>query len=350
MSFTTWPLNSIAAAPFLYVNNIISSSSANAIFIAATRGAGTTTSVFNTPTNTDGTYVINDIISAQYLDGTPTNQGASFAQQSVLRLQNSDFVINALTSQGVSSFAPGLFDQFSMVSTIILSMIAYGNTDQLSTDGSDLITQWPHQIYSNMLTINDAMTYIIRQLGEAVNNVGNYANTSEWRWMYPQRSRCITPTTLNIVGIIAPTVNPANNIAYPSGAFRWDLLRYDFYNSNIYNTALERNTLLNTGLIIDNSVFTLIYDNVAAPGCVLLMMKISINYNDGTGSVNDAGLNTSRRILNVQYTNSTDNTYPTVFRVGFEWIFDFIDTMSLCTPVESPGNKALLYGGDLITS
>ncbi len=363
MSFTSWPLgfnSGNVQPPFKYVNNIISSSSANSNFIAATKGTASTTSIFNVPVNSTisnsiGNYIINDIIAAEYENGTATNQGSSFASQSVSQLQNNNFAFDALTTQGYNSFIPGLFDQFGLVSTIILSMLAYGNTDQLDIIGHDLATQWPHDVYSNMLTINDAMTYIVRQLGTAVDNLNNFANISEWRWMYPQRSRCITPTTLNIVSIIAPTVTPANNIAYPSGKFRWDILRYDFFETNIFDTSLERNTLnissiANGGdLLIDNKVFTLIYDNVAAPGCILLRMKIPIIYNDGTGSTDGNGNNTSIRTLNESYIN-TNGTFPTVFRVGFEWIDNFIDTMVLCNPVEAPSSKVLLYGGNLVTS
>jgi hypothetical protein len=364
MSFTSWPLGFTSTtipstSPFKYVNNIINSSSANSAFILATQGRATTTSIFNVPIGgtgnnlpPTGSYVVNDIISATYLNDTPTNQGSSFAEQSVIRLQNNQFALDALTTQGYSSFVSGLFNQFGLVSTIITSMIAYGNTDQLDIIGRDLVTQWPHQVYSNMLTINDAMTYIVRQLGTAADNSVNFANISEWRWMYPQRSRCVTPTTLNITSIITSTVTPANNIAYPTGLFRWDILRYDFFAENIYATANTRNTLLiNSGdLLIDNDMFTLIYDNVAAPGCILLQLKLDLNYNDGTGSIDNKGVNTSRRVLNATYTGSNGTIFSTVFRVGFEWINDFIDTMSLCTPVVSPLTKALLYGGDLITS
>ena len=350
MSNTAWPLN-FNLKNFKYTNILITSSSVNSTFISATRGGAATSSIFNVPvSSTNGTgvnnYLITDIISATYLNGVSTNQGTSYSQKNVLLLQNNTFASSALTSASYKSFIPGLFDQFGLVSNIITAMIAYGNTDNLSLSDTDLITQWPHQINSNMLTISDAMTYSVRQLGTAADTSSNFANIAEWRWLYPQRSRCVTPTTLNITSIIGPTINPANNIAYPSGTFRWDILRYDFFNSAIYETRNERNSFASViETSGENNVFTLIYDNVAAPGCILLSMKIPINYNDGTGSINKEGQNTSIRVLSESYIKN-NITYPTVFRVGFEWIENFIETMALCTPLNS-NEKVLLFGGDL---
>jgi len=358
MSFISWPLGISAGnipfnSLFKYVNNIVSSSSANSTFINATKGATSASATFNVPTNNG--FIINDIISAQYPSGNPTNQGSSYAARNVMNLQDNDFSFAALTNQGYNSLVSGLFNQFGLVSNIITAMLAYGNTDLLSASDTDLITQWPHNIYSNMLTINDAMTYSVRLLGTAADTLVNYANISEWRWIYPNRSRCRTATTLNITAMLAQTMNITNTIAYPVGLFRWDILRFDFFNPNILATSDERNTLLvsstiNGGdLLIDNAVFTLIYDNVAAPGCILLKLKIPINYDDGTGSINEAGQNTSRRVINPTYVvNSVE--FPTVFRVGLEWIQNFIPAMAICNPVESPTIKVLLYGGNLITS
>jgi hypothetical protein len=351
MSNTTWPLN-LNLSNFKYVNILVTSTSANSVFISATRGGASTTSIFNVPTSTtNGTgvnnYLVTNIIAATYLNGVSTNQGTAYSQKNVLLLQNNTFALEALNNASYKSFVPGLFNQFGLVSNIIVAMIAYGNTDNLSLNDNDLVTQWPHQINSNMLTISDAMTYSVRQLGTAADTSSNFANIAEWRWLYPQRSRCVTPTTLNIISIIGPTITPANNIAYPSGTFRWDILRYDFFNSGIYETRNERNTIANVNNedLFENDVFNLIYDNVAAPGCILLSMKIPINYNDGTGSVNKENQNTSIRVLNQSY-DKNNITYPTVFRVGFEWINDFINAMSLCTPLNS-NQKVLLFGGNL---
>ncbi len=349
-SYTSWPLgilpsNTPENSPFKYVNNIITSSSANGVFINATKASTNAALLFNVP-SIGGIFITNNIISTQYPDGTSTNQGASYASQNVMNLQSNDFALEALITQGYNSLVRGLFTQFGLVSNIITSMLAYGNTDLLSTSDTDIITQWPHDIYSNMLTINDAMTYSVRSLGIYSDDAINYANISEWRWIYPNRSRCQPPTTLNLTSMILPSMNITNTIAYPTGLFRWDILRFDFFNPAILLTSLDRNSLLDSNLLIENNVFTVVYDNVAAPGCILLFLKIAINYNDGTGSVDNNGVNTSRRVLNPTYTIN-DIEYPTVFRVGMEWLENFISIMTICSPVESPSSKILFYGGDL---
>jgi hypothetical protein len=316
----SWPISTASLPDFKYVSAIILSSGIDTKYISATKGKVASDTIF-TPSTASAAFF---------------QPGESFIKQSVLNLQTDSFALAALNNAEYSAFVPGLLSQFGIVSTIITSLLAYGNTDNLDTKGFDLVTQWPHDSPGTMLTLNDAMTYSMRLLGTDVTTT----TISEWRWIYPNRSRCVNPTAAGLFAMISVDTTISNTAALPSGNYRWDMLRYEFFGlspNEITNSLL---TISGNGDLLENNVFTLIYDPFVAPGCILLQLKDGLNYDDGTGSIDPAGANTSRRLLPA----------GSIFRVGLEWIENFISQLAICRAVSNLAVPALLLGGDLVVT
>ena len=291
---TTWPLNEKTPRDiFALTKYIITSSTIGVEYFNSINGlVRSIASVSDNPL---------DIISDR------KNYG--FAAQSVISLQEDDFARRALTRANYTRLINGYFDPRGFVSNIVLTMMTYGNTNNLSEFESDIITLWPRNTEaSTMLTINDCMTYVIRRTTS--NNNISPENIAEWRWMYPNRSRCVEPTADQLINIINIVNVSSVNAIYPNNAFKWDIFRYDTFNINVVKSVRSRNTLLSSNLPLSNDTVDIVYDNIAVPGCILLFLKRDVIIN--------------QREISSTYTID-GIVYPTVIRIGFEWISEFID-------------------------
>lgn len=292
---TTWPLNKKQSLDiFALTKYIITSSTIGVEYFNSINGLVRSFLSVNDTTL--------DIISDR--------QNYGFAAQSVISLQEDSFARSALTNANYTRLINGYFDPRGLVSNIVLTMMTYGNTDNLSEFESDIITLWPRNTEtSTMLTINDCMTYTVRQTTS--NNDISPENIAEWRWMYPNRSRCVEPTIDQLINIMnIENVFSVNSI-YPNNAFKWDIFRYDTFNINVLNSVRSRNALLLSNLALSNSTVDIVYDNIAVPGCILLFLKRNVIIN--------------QREISSTYTLD-GIVYPTVIRIGFEWISEFIDS------------------------
>lgn len=296
--------------------------------------------------------VITGIIDNTNLDLSTTVLPTSMALQGLIALQNNTIAEAALLPDDYFNINVNMFNQFAVPSTIVTTMLGYGNKEiinnnsspvnSVTNEDSDIIAIWPHQSsLAIMLSVSDIMTYIVKSYRTITNLTDVASQISEWRWLYPNRPRCVKPKSKYLLNSLTPTTTIANTTTYPSGAYMWDMLRYDFFEATIKNGFDTNNTLIlnDPDYLMSNDVFDLRYDYLAAPGCLLLRLKVSILYNDGTGSTGstDKKLNTSRVIIKTQADNGVA-TFPTVFRIGLEFLEDFITAMSICRTVEGKDN------------
>jgi hypothetical protein len=269
-------------------------------------------------------------VQARSIGGTIniiSNTNYGFASDGIINLQNKDYALSALSTDNYKNFVPGYFKPKSFVSDIIKSMLAYGNTDNLSENDYDIVTLWPHSTnISVMITIVDSMTYSVKNL--TTNTENNNLSIAEWRWIFPNRSRCTNPTTEDLSALIR--INDIYRLSrlYPNNAFRWDVFRYDTIENSV-----PVNTLINSNILLGNSVFDISYDDIVAPGCILLSLKVDMYYFDGTSNI----------------------TIPnqTIIRLGLQWIENFISVMAKCYPIIGTvklEETVLEYGGNIIPS
>jgi hypothetical protein len=355
----TWPLGlpvNPSGSVYRYTHLISRTSPGDSAFIRAIEGKTTALTLFEPPLGSDGTkYVSSDIITGKFHDSfNSPDQTSSFASANVVKLSDDDYAQKTLTSEGYNGFVGDLFDQFGMTSLIITSLLAYGNTNNLSAIPHDLVSVWPHQSRSSiMLNISDSMTASVKEsanAGELI--VSEYLDIAEWRWIHPNRARCVTPTSPRLLGMTNSGVILPTAASYPVGFNKWDILRYEFYDSDVLLTAPARNDLiLNSGG--SNYTFFILYDAIAAPGSILLFLNNSFTYDDGSGSFTETGGNTSRVVIPKSY-NINGVDFPTVIRIGFEWIPDFIKVASSCFPIvpgsPTPTQNILQYVGDIKSS
>lgn len=336
MSFTSWPLgipSSITDSKFKYVNMIISSSPMDKGYIDSVSTTSTSfISKFIPKLDSNSDYITSSIIPLDSI---------SFASENIIKLENDDFAKSALPENVYSSFVGDLFNQFGLASTIITSMLAYGNTDNLSVNGNDIVTQWPNgEPTSSIVSVIDAMTKSVTNITGNTIPESNFYKVSEWRWMRPNLSTRIEPSTSTIVSMLDPNTAISNSISYPNRKNKWGILRYDFYEDKVFSTYDDRNTLKD----IENDSVKIVYDNIAAPGCILFVMKTGCIYDDRSGSFNsDTNENTSRSEIESTYTIN-DIVYPVVFRVGLEFISEFI---TLAGFIFTDGVSILENGGDI---
>ena len=355
---TTWFLGTpIVKGKFTstnaYSNVFLKSSpiSVNYINILAggTGRVGEVISPRDTSNNFQKFNIITGIIDNPNIDLTTVTLPTSMALQGLVALQNDATAQVALLPDDYFTINVNMFNQFAVPSTIVTTMLGYGNKEiindnsppinPVTTEDSDIAAIWPHQSsLAIILSITDIMTYIVKSYRTRANLIDVASQISEWRWLYPNRPRCVKPKSKYLLNSLNPTTNIANTTTYPSGAYMWDMLRYDFFETTIRNGLDTNNTLIlnDPDYPMSNDVFDLRYDYLAAPGCLLLRLKVDILYDDGTGS-RDKGLNTSRVILKTQSNNGAA-TFPTVFRIGLEFLEDFITSMNICRTVEGKDN------------
>lgn len=299
--------------------------------------------------------VITGLIDNPALDFTELVVPLSSGMQSILALQVDSFAQAALLPDDYLTINLDLFNQFALPSSLIVSMLGYGNKNNISNINDinnpiptnnldpDIIGVWPHLAdICPMGSIIDGLTLIVKNYRGLTDLSSVAQQISEWRWLHPNRPRCNNPKSPLLKSQLNAT-SLANVTIYPQGSNKWEILRYDFFASDMINNTLILN---DTDFPMTNDIFDFSYNYLAAPGCLLITVKRSFIYDDGTGSV-VKGLNTSRITV-----DPSTVTFPTVFRVGLEWLEDFILAMEICKPLD--GNSApininpLLLGANLI--
>ena len=299
--------------------------------------------------------VITGLIDNPALDFTKVTIPLSSGMQSILALQADSFAQAALLPDDYLTINLDLFNQFALPSSIIVSMLGYGNKNNISNINDindpipannldpDIIGVWPHQADTcPMGSIIDGLTLTVKNYRGLTDLTSVTQQISEWRWLHPNRPRCNNPKSPLLKSQLNAT-SLANVTIYPQGSNKWEILRYDFFASNMVNNTLILN---DSDFPMTNDIFDFSYNYLAAPGCLLIGVKRSFIYDDGTGSV-AKGLNTSRITV-----DPNTVTFPTVFRVGLEWLEDFILAMEICKPLDgdsSPINiNPLMMGANLI--
>lgn len=301
--------------------------------------------------------IITGLIDNPSLNLTGLTIPLSSGMKSILSLQVDSFAQAALLPDDYLTINLDLFNQFALPSSIIVSMLGYGNKNNISNINDindpipinnldpDIIGVWPHLAdICPMGSIIDGLTLTIKNYRGLTDLTSVAQQISEWRWLHPNRPRCNNPKSPLLKSQIN-AANLANITIYPQGSNKWEILRYDFFASDMVNNTLILN---DNDFPMSNDIFDFSYNYLAAPGCLLITVKRSFIYDDGTGSV-VKGLNTSRITVDPSSIN-----FPTVFRVGLEWLEDFILAMEICKPLD--GNNApinispLILGANLIRS
>jgi hypothetical protein len=370
-SGNVWPLGTpIVKGPFTstnaYSNVFLKSSPISANYLNILAGGTFRSGDIISPLDGNNTYQKFNVITG-LLDSSPINNTVtlppSMALEGLIALQNDATASAALSFEDYFTINVNMFNQFAVPSTIITNMLGYGNkpnvnnsddakTNYVTTQDADIVAIWPHQSsLAIILSISDVLTYIVKTYRTLSNLTDVASRISEWRWLYPNRPRCVRPKSKYLLNILNPTSNINNTITFPQGAFMWDMLRYDFFEASIRNGFDTNNTLpLNDpDYPTSNDVFDIRYDYLAAPGCLLLRVKngVGFQYDDGTGSI-DKGLNTSRVIIKA---DNTITPFPVVFRIGLEWLEDFTKAMLLAKVLVGTaptGGNPLLAGTNLV--
>lgn len=367
---TNWPLGTpTVEGPYTsanaFTNVLIKSAPIDQKYIAMISGNPGTGTIFTSPRNSAGGFqkfnVITSLLDTATIDFATAPIPTSAAMQGLISLQTSTFAKSALLGTDFAALNVDWFNQFAIPSTILTSMLAYGNRDNVTSINdvfdnvtntrvdSDTIGVWTHQGNCPMLILTDAVTFTVKGYRTATSLTPFLATIAEWRWLHPNRSRCTNPTSPYLNAILQPNAKVTNTRTYPQGATKWDMMRYDFFETGI-NGSLEANNILildNPTFPMTNLVFDIRYDYVAAPGSIVFLLKARLMYDDGSGSVDKFGNNTSRVIMDPTVTRA----FPIVFRVGMEWLEDFLEIIQLGQVLDNDGipllTPPLQMGADL---
>lgn len=269
----------------------------------------------------------------------------SSGMQSLIALQSDSFAQTALLPDDYATINLDPFNQFALLSNILVSMLGYGNKNNLTTiddpnSGLDLIGVWPHQQdISPMGSIIDGLTQIVKNYRGLNSLTGVSQQIAEWRWLHPNRPRCINPKTPLLKSQLSVS-NLSNVSLYPQGTNKWEILRQDFFASDMVSNTLP----VDVDFPVSNNVFDFSYNYLSAPGCLLITVKKAFLYDDGTGSI-AKGLNTSRFTIDPEA-----YSFPVIFRIGLEWLEDFSLAMNSCKYIDNSlveVNPLLADGSDL---
>lgn len=273
----------------------------------------------------------------------------SAGMQSLIALQTDSFAQSALLPDDYFNINLDPFNQFALPSNILVNMLGYGNKNNITSiddinPGLDLVGVWPHQQdISPIGSIIDGLTQTVKNYRASVSLTNVAQQISEWRWLHPNRPRCINPKTVLLKSQLNAS-NLSNVSLYPQGINKWEIFRQDFFSSD-----MKSNTLITDDINfpMSNDVFDFSYNYLAAPGCLLITVKKAFLYDDGTGST-AKGLNTSRFNIDPSLYN-----FPVMFRIGLEWLEDFSLAMNNCKFIDNTlngVNPLLADGFDLIKS
>ena len=272
---------------------------------------------------------------------TPISAG----MESLIALKVDSFAQTALLPDDYATINLDSFNQFGLPSNILVSMLGYGNKNNLTRidepqPGLDLVGVWPHkQDISPMGSIIDGLTQIVKNYRALTTLTGVSKQIAEWRWLHPNRPRCVNPKTPLLRSQLA-TANLSNVSLYPQGTNKWEILRQDFFSTDMVSNTLP----VDVDFPVSNSVFDFSYNYLSAPGCLLITVKKAFLYDDGTGSI-AKGLNTSRFTI-----DPTAYSFPVIFRVGLEWLEDFSFAMNSCKYIDDSSlevNPLLADGSNL---
>jgi hypothetical protein len=379
----TWPLYSPSipgefTTTNAYSSILLQSTPISVNYFAYLSGSISAANQFSSPKDTTGNFqrfnLITSLIDNPSLNFTTSTLPPSFGLAMLIALANTNTASAALNGEDLLTVNVNMFNQTAVPSTIITTLLGYGNKENITSIGipspptgiyadipvtnqdADVVAIWPHTAteaaVGPILYIIEAMTFTVKSYLTTTNLTPLLPNIAEWRWMHPNRPTCIAPTTNSlVVSLNTKTGNISNISTYPQNGLQWDMLRTDFFTSDIGGNMANLNSMVqNPNFPTSNTVFEIQYNCVTTPGSILLVMNpgITILYDDGTGSTKN-GLNTSR--ANITAPIGAAAVVPTIFRVGLEWLENFILAMRICAPVDQEGKtinvSPLQYGGNL---